>query len=73
MGWEKEKKDNSIPEHSETIENISDNPSIITEFWEFLRENKKFWLIPVIIVLLIMALLIFFSGTAVAPFLYTIF
>ena len=46
----------------------------LKEFWEFLRERKKYWLLPIIIVLVIFGGLIVLSqGTAVAPFIYTIF
>ena len=47
--------------------------SIITEFWGFLKFNKKWWLIPILIVLLILCLLVLLSGTAIAPFLYPLF
>ena len=44
------------------------------EFWSFLRSRKKFWLLPIIIVLLIFGgLLILAQGSAGAPFVYTIF
>jgi hypothetical protein len=43
------------------------------ELWGFLRENKKWWLIPILIVLLLFGLLILLSGTGVAPFIYTLF
>ncbi len=46
----------------------------IKEFWEFLKIRKKYWLLPIIIVLLIFGGLIVLSqGSAVAPFIYTIF
>tara|TARA_Y200000002_G_scaffold286476_1_gene240591 strand:+ start:163 stop:315 length:153 start_codon:yes stop_codon:yes gene_type:complete len=46
----------------------------IKEFWEFLRERKKYWLLPIIIVLALLGILIVISqGSAVAPFIYTIF
>ena len=46
----------------------------LKEFWEFLRERKKYWLIPILIVLLVFGGLIILSqGSAVAPFIYTIF
>lgn len=48
--------------------------SILKEFWSFLKERKKWWLAPIIIVLLLLGFLIFFSqGSAVAPFIYTLF
>jgi len=47
---------------------------ILGEFWAYMRERKKFWLAPVIVVMLLFgALLIFAQGSALAPFIYTIF
>ena len=43
------------------------------ELWQFLRENKRWWMIPIITVLLIFGVLVFLSGTAAAPFIYTLF
>ena len=46
----------------------------IKEFWEFLRERKKYWLLPIIVVLALFGTLIVLSqGSAVAPFIYSIF
>ena len=46
----------------------------IKEFWEFIKIRKKYWLLPIIIVLVIFGGLIILSqGSAVAPFIYTIF
>ena len=46
----------------------------IKEFWEFLNERKKYWLLPILIVLALFGVLIVLSqGSAVAPFIYTIF
>jgi len=49
------------------------NRSFFAEFWSFLKSNKKWWLLPVIIVFLILATLIFLSSTGLAPFIYTLF
>lgn len=46
---------------------------IVAEFYEFLKFNKKFWLIPLLIVLFGMGLLIVLGGTTAAPFIYTLF
>ena len=46
-------------------------PSLLGEFWQFLRHNKKWWLLPILIVLLVFGVLIFLSGTGAAPFIYT--
>ena len=48
--------------------------SLAGEIWLFLRQNKKLWLLPIIVVLLLMSmLLIFAQSSALAPFIYTIF
>ena len=48
--------------------------SLLFEFWEFLRERKKWWLAPIVLFLLLFGTLIILTeGTAVAPFIYTIF
>ncbi|MBI1926669.1 hypothetical protein HYR99_20810 [Candidatus Poribacteria bacterium] len=48
--------------------------SIIKEFWAFLRVRKKFWLLPIILILLLFGLLLIFAQTsAIAPFIYTLF
>ena len=46
---------------------------LLTEFWDFLKYNKKWWLLPIIIVILCMGLLVLLSGSAAAPFIYTLF
>ena len=43
------------------------------EFWGFLRENKKWWLGPILVMLLVFGLLVLLSGTGLAPFIYTLF
>ena len=46
----------------------------LSEFWEFLRFRKKYWLFPILLVLVLFGGLIILSqGTAVAPFIYTLF
>ena len=48
--------------------------SFIKEFYEFLKIRKKYWLLPIIIVLIIFGgLIVLTQGSAVAPFIYTIF
>ena len=47
---------------------------LVSELWGFMRERKKFWLLPILIVLLTVGgLLVFAQGSALAPFIYTIF
>ena len=48
--------------------------AIIKEFWEFMKERKKWWLAPIVITLVLLgALIIFTEGSAIAPFIYTLF
>jgi len=48
--------------------------SFLLEFWEFLKVRKKFWLLPILLVLVLFGGLIVLSqGSAIAPFIYTIF
>lgn len=46
----------------------------LKDLWGFLQERKKFWLLPIILILLLFGVLIVFtSGSAIAPFIYTLF
>ncbi len=46
---------------------------LISEFWSFLKHNKKWWLLPIVIVMFLLGLLVVLGGTAGAPFIYTLF
>ena len=46
---------------------------LLSEFWAFLKENKKWWLAPIIISIVGLGLLVMLGGTAAAPFIYTLF
>jgi hypothetical protein len=47
---------------------------LLQDLWAFLRARKKFWLLPIILVLVLLgALLVLAQGSAVAPFIYTLF
>ena len=47
---------------------------VLVEFWQFLREEKNYWLMPIVIVFVLFGLLIVFGqSSAVAPFIYTLF
>src|SRR3954466_3464391 len=47
---------------------------VLSEFWTFLRQEKKYWLVPIVVVFILFGLLIVFSqSSAVAPFIYTLF
>ena len=47
--------------------------SLASEFWAFLAENKKWWLLPIMIVMLLLGTLILLSSTPAAPFIYNLF
>jgi len=47
---------------------------LLKDLWQFMRVRKKYWLLPIIIILLLLGFLIVFTqGSAVAPFIYTLF
>ena len=46
----------------------------ILQLWQFMKERKKFWLLPIIVMLVVLSGLVFLTaGSAVAPFIYTLF
>ena len=46
----------------------------LNEFWQFLRMRKKYWLLPILLVLILFGgLIVLTQGSAVAPFIYTLF
>jgi hypothetical protein len=50
------------------------NKSLISEIWEFLRYRKRFWLLPILLMLVLMSgLIVFMQSSAVAPFIYALF
>ena len=46
---------------------------LAAEFWDFLKHNKKWWLLPILVVMLLVGALAMLSGSAAAPFIYTLF
>ena len=46
---------------------------LLAEFWLFLRDNKKWWLLPILVVMFALGGLLLLGGTAAAPFIYTLF
>ena len=48
-------------------------PGLLRELFEFVLQNKKWWLIPILIVLLVLGLLVALGSAGLAPFLYTVF
>jgi hypothetical protein len=63
-------------EHMSELEKAAQEKTgdgLLGEFWYFLAHNKKWWLLPILVLLLGLALLVVLSGTAAAPFIYTLF
>jgi hypothetical protein len=50
-----------------------DRTGIVSEFIGFMAENKKWWLAPILITVLLLGLLVVLGGTGAAPFIYTLF
>lgn len=47
---------------------------LMAEFWAFMKERKKFWLLPIIVILMLLGgLIVLTQGSALAPFIYTLF
>jgi hypothetical protein len=47
---------------------------LLADLWAFMRERKKFWLAPIIVVMILLgALIVFAQGSSLAPFIYTLF
>jgi drug/metabolite transporter superfamily protein YnfA len=67
---DKNKTQRSEFEHAAEQE---EKTGFIAELWAFLKENKKWWLIPIIVVLALFGVLVLLSGTGAAPFIYTLF
>ena len=72
--WMKRLKDRNIPRFSERSILKNGSPMIIKELWKFMRARKKFWLLPIMVILFLLGgLLVLVEGSAVAPFIYTLF
>ena len=54
-------------------QSTQERTGIVTEFVDFLKDNKKWWLAPIIVSILGLGLLVLLGGTAAAPFIYTLF
>ncbi|RLS78764.1 MAG: hypothetical protein DWI00_03265 [Planctomycetota bacterium] len=70
--------DNNSPEPPDKVTKFEqageEQPmGLLAEFWLFIREEKKWWLTPIVLVLLLAGVAIFLSGTGAAPFIYTLF
>lgn len=52
---------------------MAQRASLLKEFWMFLKTHNKWWLLPIVLVVLLFGVLVFFSASPVAPFIYTLF
>jgi len=57
----------------QAIAETATDRSFVGELWGMVRHKKKYWLMPIIVVLLRLGVLVLLSGTAAAPFIYTLF
>ena len=65
---------NETPEKSDFAAQAQQERSgLVSEFVDFLRDNKKWWLAPIIVSVLLLGALVMLGGTAAAPFIYTLF
>lgn len=60
---------------SEEFEKKARQPArgILREFWDFMKHNKKWWLLPALIMLLLLGVFVVLAGTGAGPFIYTLF
>jgi hypothetical protein len=65
--------DNEESDNDFAAQASSDRTSLASEFTDFLKENKKWWLAPIVVAILGLGLLVLLGGTAAAPFIYTLF
>jgi hypothetical protein len=49
------------------------SPSFLRELYDFLRHNKKWWLTPIVVMLVLLGVLVLLGGSTAAPFIYTLF
>lgn len=69
--------DNADADHSDqpsfATMSHQDDPGIVREFIWFLRYNKKWWMTPIVVIMLLLVGLAFFTASPAAPFIYTLF
>lgn len=75
VGWLRMNDPEKPNSDAQQFEELAQEPSpgLLREFWDFLRYNKRWWLTPIIVVLLLVGLLVVLSGSAIAPFIYPFF
>lgn len=63
------------PDRTDRLERLAneEQPSLAAEFFGFLSENKKWWLLPILILIGVFGILVALASTGAAPFIYTLF
>ena len=64
---------NNLPSDPEQALKGSAEPGFFADFWDFLRTSKKWWMLPLLVVFLLMGIILILGKTAAAPFIYTLF
>ena len=65
-------RQNLIPDNEGLLKDASD-PGFFGDFWDFLKTSRKWWMLPLLIVFLLLGLILILAKTAAAPFIYTLF
>jgi len=65
--------DEQLPISDFESEATARRTGLLAEFWDFLKENKKWWLLPILFVMLALGALVLLGSTSAAPFVYTLF
>jgi hypothetical protein len=58
---------------NESLLQNAPNPGFFADFWDFLMTSKKWWMLPLLVVFLLLGLVLVLAHTAAAPFIYTLF
>lgn len=69
----KSNKNISSSEFENEAQNVGSQNNVVNEFWDFLMQNKKWWLAPIVIVMLLLGLLLFLTNTGALPFVYSLY
>ena len=59
--------------HNRVSRTHQGSSSLLAEYWNFIKYTGKWWLIPILAIMLILGALVFLGGTGAAPFIYTLF
>jgi hypothetical protein len=60
-------------EDKEQLFKEAKDPGFFSDFWDFLRTSRKWWLLPLLSILFLLGILLVLANTAAAPFIYTLF